>query len=66
LDIHNAFADHIGLQTVDTNVDHTQWPCVPHPPDVLCADAVRSASKKGFRTLVPANSQVATREWQGR
>lgn len=66
MDIHNAFADHIGLQTVDTNVDHTRWPCVSHPPTVRCDDAVRNAGKQGARTLRPAPTQVGTREWTGR
>ena len=66
LDTHNAFADHIGLQTVDTNVDHTRWPCVSHPPTVRCEDAVRTASRKGFRTLSPAPAQMPQREWVGR
>lgn len=62
MDIHNAYADHIGVQTVDTNVDHTRWPCVSHSPDVRCEDAVRTASRQGLRTLVPAN-RVPTREY---
>ena len=66
MDTHNAFSDHIGLQTVDTNVDHTRWPCVSHPPTVLCEDAVRSASRKGFRTLTPAPVRLPEREWVGR
>jgi len=65
LDIHNAYPDHIGLQTVDTNVSHTQWPCVSHPPTVLCADAVRTASKRSAHTLRPAPVQVPAREWVG-
>lgn len=66
LDTHNAYADHIGLQTIDTNVDHTRWPCVSHPPNVLCEDAVRNASRKGFRTLVPSPHLVNEHDWGGR
>lgn len=66
LDIHNGHPDHIGLQTVDTNISHTRWPCVAHPPHVLCDDAVRTASRKGFRTLQPAPRLVNEHEWVGR
>jgi len=66
LDTHNAYPGHIGLQTVDTNVDHTRWPCVSHPPTVRCEDAVRTASKKGFRSLNPAPRVIMDREWVGR
>jgi hypothetical protein len=60
--MHNAYPDHIGVTTVDTNVDHTRWPCVSHDPSVRCEDAVRTASRQGLRTLVPAN-RVPTREY---
>lgn len=63
MDIHNAYAGHIGVQTTDTNVDHTRWPCVSHPSTVRCEDAVRTASRKGFRTLTPQGGQVIPREW---
>ena len=67
MDIHNSQPlPGIGLQTVDCNVDHTRWPCVSHPPPVLCEDAVRSASRKGFRTLTPAPVRLPEREWVGR
>ena len=67
MDIHNAHPNGvIGLQTVDANVDHTRWPCVSHPPTVRCEDAVRSASKQGFRTLKPAPVSLPEREWVGR
>lgn len=62
MDIHNSYAGHIGLQTVDTNVDHTRWPCVSHPPEMSCDVAVHAASRKGFRTLEPAKS-VPQREY---
>jgi len=67
LDIHNVhpYGHGIGLQTLDTNVDHTRWPCVSHPPTVRCDDAVRTASRKGFRTLVPAPARMPEREWVG-
>jgi hypothetical protein len=67
LDIHNAHPNGvIGLTTTDTNVDHTRWPCVSHPPTTPCEDAVRTANRKGFKTLTPAPTQIPQREWGGR
>ena len=60
--MHNAHAGHIGLQTVDTNVDHTRWPCVSHPPDVPCSEAVMSAVRRPPHTLEAAN-KVPARDW---
>lgn len=53
MDTRNSHAGHIGLQTIDRNVDHKRWPCVPHPAEVSCEDAIRLASKKSFRSLAP-------------
>jgi hypothetical protein len=58
LDIHNAHPGHIGLQTTDVNIDHTQWPCVSHEPSLRCEDAVRQAARRPFRALVPAPKLV--------
>jgi hypothetical protein len=52
--VRNGAADHIGLQTVDNNVNHTRWPCVSHPQDMSCEQAIYNVSKHGFRTLTPA------------
>ena len=67
MDVHNVhpYGQGIGLETIDTNVDHTQWPCVSQPPTVLCADAVRSASRRSVHTLRPAPAQLPAREWVG-
>lgn len=62
LDTRNAYADHIGLVTIDRNVNHVRWPCVSHPPEVRCEDAVQQASRRGFRSL-PPQRQVPAREW---
>ncbi|HSS25386.1 MAG TPA: hypothetical protein VLL82_13530 [Mycobacterium sp.] len=62
MDTRNGAADHIGLVTIDRNVDHTRWPCVSHPPEIACEEAIRLASKRGFRTL-PPQRQVPAREW---
>jgi hypothetical protein len=56
LDIRNAHPGHIGLTTIDVVIEHTQWPCVEHAPEVRCADAVRQASKRPFRTLTPQHT----------
>ena len=62
MDTRNAHADHIGLQTVDRNVSHSYWPCVSHPPEMSCEEAVRLASRRGYRSL-PAQRSVPAREW---
>ena len=28
-----------GLTTIDENVDHTLWPCLPHHPSMTCQQA---------------------------
>lgn len=56
MDIRNAYPDHIGLTTIDVVIEHTQWPCVEHAPGFPCADAIRQASKRPFRTLTPQHS----------
>jgi hypothetical protein len=66
LDIRNAYADHIGLVTIDRNVDHTRWPCVSHSPEISCDDAVRLASKRPLRSLSPASGQRPVRDWVDR
>jgi hypothetical protein len=65
LDTRNAHPDHIGLQTIDRNTDHTRWPCVSHPPEVRCEDALAAAGRRGFRSL-PAQSRTPAREWTDR
>lgn len=62
MDTRNAHADHIGLTTVDRNTDHVRWPCVAHPPELSCEEAVRAASRRGFRNL-EAQRRVPAREW---
>jgi hypothetical protein len=62
LDIRNAHPDHIGVLTIDVNVSHTRWPCVAHPANLECEEAVRLAARRPLRTLVPAQ-RVPTREW---
>jgi hypothetical protein len=51
--VKNGSPDHIGLMTLDNNVNHTRWPCVSHGQDLTCEQALYTASKHGFRTLVP-------------
>jgi hypothetical protein len=64
MDIHNAHPHGvIGLQTVDTNVTHDRWPCVSHPPEMRCADAIAALSRKPYRALSPASSQVPARDF---
>lgn len=63
LDTRNAFHDHIGLQTVDTNVSHECWPCVSHPKNVRCRDAIAFLQRKPFRALTPAPRQVPSRDF---
>jgi hypothetical protein len=65
LDTRNAAADHIGLVTVDRNVDHTRWPCISHPPELSCGDALRLYGKRGWQSL-PAQKQIPQREWVDR
>lgn len=65
MDIRNTDSGHIGLQTIDRNVSHTHWPCVSHPPELSCAEAIRLVGKRGFRTL-PAQRQIPQREWVDR
>lgn len=56
--VKNAYPDHIGLVTIDNNVNHTRWPCISHPPDQDCGEAQRIASRRGVRTLTPAPAGV--------
>ena len=62
LDTRNAFPDHIGHVTLDRNVNHVRWPCVSHPPEISCEDAIRLASKRSWRSL-PAQRSVPARDW---
>jgi len=40
--------------TLDENVDHTVWPCIPHDPNVDCNDALRAyRDPRGSRILRP-------------
>lgn len=43
-----------GLTTIDENVDHTLWPCLPHAQEVSCeqAQAMYRNPREG-RTLRP-------------
>ena len=58
MQVKNAHPGHIGLVTLDENVNHTRWPCISHPPEQECADALRIASRRGLRTLRPAPAGV--------
>lgn len=47
-----------GLVTIDENVDHTLWPCLPHPQDMSCeqAQAIYRDPREGrvLRPLPPS------------
>jgi hypothetical protein len=58
MDVKNAYPDHIGVMTLDTNVDHTRWPCISHPASMTCEQAQRAARTRGLRSLVPAPPNV--------
>jgi hypothetical protein len=62
LDTRNSYPDHIGLETIDRNVDHTRWPCCSHPPELSCEDAVAALGQRGIRSLL-AQRQLPVREW---
>lgn len=61
--VRNVSAEHIGLMTLDNNVNHTRWPCISHAPEIPCAEAVRAASKTGFRTLTPQQPKAPVRRF---
>jgi hypothetical protein len=61
--VKNTSLDHIGLETLDNNVNHTRWPCVSHPQSLTCEQALYTASKHGFRTLVPQQPQAPVRRF---
>lgn len=61
MDVKNAHPGHIGLRTIDNNVEHTLWPCLSHPASMTCEWAQRLASKRGARSLVPAPTNLTVR-----
>lgn len=63
MDTLNAYAEHIGLHTIDRNVSHTRWPCISHPPEVSCNDALKLLNRRGAWRTLPAQRQVPQREW---
>jgi hypothetical protein len=63
LDTRNAHPDHIGLMTVDRNVNHTRWPCVSHPPELSCEQAMQIASRRSLRSLPAAGRAVTKQDW---
>jgi hypothetical protein len=63
MDIRNSYPDHLGLTTTDRNVNHTRWPCVSHPPELQCDQAVQLAGKRGLRSLPAQGKQVPPRDW---
>jgi hypothetical protein len=43
-----------GVVTIDENIDHTRWPCVPHGPEIACAQAIiRYQNQQNGRVLRP-------------
>jgi len=52
--VRNAHPDHIGLETIDNNVEHTRWPCVSHPTSMPCLEAQHRLARKGIATLTQA------------
>jgi hypothetical protein len=54
--VRNSSAEHLGLITLDENVDHTRWPCISHPGNMTCEQAIKAATVRGLRTLAPAPS----------
>lgn len=49
-----------GLTTINENVDHTKWPCLPHDPETSCemAQAMFRDPRAG-RTLRPMEARNA-------
>lgn len=52
-DMHKRTAEG-GVTTIDENVDHTLWPCLPHPQEMTCemAQAMYRNPREG-RVLRP-------------
>ena len=53
-----------GVMTIDENVDHTLWPCIPHDPAVDCETAQRMwrdpREGRVLRPFEPRNARHTT------
>jgi hypothetical protein len=51
-----------GLVTIDENVDHTLWPCIPHPQDMSCQQAqAMYRNPREMRVLRPLPTTIHAR-----
>lgn len=49
-----------GVATLNENIDHTRWPCIPHDPTVPCDEALRQwQDPRGQRILRPQEPTYA-------